>query len=59
MVDLGYSGFVFACSSFVWVIVPEGDVSFPLAGRYGYLFLPPFFPANVFLTSYSASAVLL
>ena len=50
MVNLG-GGFVFACSSSVQVIVPVGDVSLPLAGRYGYLFLPPLSPAISFLVN--------
>ena len=37
----------------------ELGCAFPLAGRYPYLFLPPFFPAVSFWTSCSARAVLL
>ena len=55
--NLGVHWVCVCCSSSVRVIVPVGDVSLPLAGRYGYLFLSPFSPAISFLTSYSASAV--
>ena len=51
MVISVYNGFVFACSSSVRLIMPVGDVSLPLAGRYGYLFLSPFFPAISFLVN--------